>query len=70
VRNGSARVRPFTLGRTYVNFQSADEGDERTRASYGKNYDRLARIKAKYDPSNLFRLNRNIQPRDQEAVSS
>jgi FAD/FMN-containing dehydrogenase len=62
VRDGSARVRPFTLGRTYVNFQSADEGDERTRASYGKNYDRLAQVKAKYDPGNLFRVNRNIAP--------
>jgi FAD/FMN-containing dehydrogenase len=62
VREGSARVRRFTLGRTYVNFQSADEGDERTRASYGKNYERLALIKATYDPTNLFRVNRNIAP--------
>jgi FAD/FMN-containing dehydrogenase len=39
-----------------------DEGQERVRASYGDNYDRLAQIKAKYDPTNLFRVNQNIQP--------
>jgi FAD/FMN-containing dehydrogenase len=39
-----------------------DEGQERVRASYGDNYDRLTQIKAKYDPDNLFRVNQNIQP--------
>jgi FAD/FMN-containing dehydrogenase len=39
-----------------------DEGQERVRASYGDNYDRLTQIKAKYDPENLFRVNQNIQP--------
>ena len=39
-----------------------DEGQERIRASYRGNYDRLADIKAKYDPGNLFRVNQNIQP--------
>jgi FAD/FMN-containing dehydrogenase len=39
-----------------------DEGQERVRAAYGDNYDRLAKIKAKYDPENLFRVNQNIQP--------
>jgi FAD/FMN-containing dehydrogenase len=62
VLDGSARVQPFTLGRTYVNFQSVDEGDERIRASYGQNYERLAQIKATYDPANFFRMNRNIAP--------
>jgi FAD/FMN-containing dehydrogenase len=39
-----------------------DEGKDRVRASYGSNYDRLAKIKAKYDPDNLFRVNQNIKP--------
>jgi FAD/FMN-containing dehydrogenase len=39
-----------------------DEGQERVRASYRDNYDRLTRIKATYDPDNLFRVNQNIEP--------
>jgi FAD/FMN-containing dehydrogenase len=47
----------------YVNFLD-DEGEDRVRAAYpGKTWDRLAAIKAKYDPTNLFRLNQNIPPR-------
>jgi hypothetical protein len=45
----------------YVNMLG-DEGDERVRAAYGANYDRLAAIKRKSDPTNLFRLNQNILP--------
>ena len=45
----------------YVNFLGADEGD-RVRAAYGSNYDRLARVKSRYDPDNLFRMNQNIKP--------
>lgn len=60
IREAWERQRPFTTGRTYINFQSADEGQERIQASYGANYRRLADLKRKYDPGNLFRMNRNI----------
>ncbi|MEZ5356724.1 MAG: BBE domain-containing protein [Bryobacteraceae bacterium] len=39
-----------------------EEGEDRVRASYGGNYDRLAKVKAKYDPENFFRVNQNIKP--------
>ena len=39
-----------------------DEGDARVRATYRDNYDRLARVKAQYDPDNFFRVNQNIPP--------
>jgi FAD/FMN-containing dehydrogenase len=45
-----------------VNFQLADDNDGRTAAAYGKNLERLQRIRAAYDPDNLFRVNRNIPP--------
>jgi hypothetical protein len=54
-------VHPHSSGGAYVNFMM-EEGQERVRASYRGNYDRLAKIKAKYDPSNLFRVNQNIKP--------
>jgi hypothetical protein len=52
---------PHSEASAYVNFQSADEQD-RSRIDYGQNYDRLVKIKTKYDPLNLFRLNHNIKP--------
>jgi FAD/FMN-containing dehydrogenase len=55
-------VHPFNLDGAYVNFMMDDEADGRIQASYGENYARLASIKAKYDPKNLFRVNQNIQP--------
>jgi FAD/FMN-containing dehydrogenase len=57
----SDAVRPYTLGTGYVNFQMQEEGD-RVRAMYGGNYDRLAQIKAAYDPDNTFAVNQNIMP--------
>ncbi|HEX5163902.1 MAG TPA: FAD-binding oxidoreductase [Thermomicrobiales bacterium] len=46
----------------YVNFMTDDEGQERIKATYGANYDRLLRVKKIYDPDNLFRVNQNIWP--------
>jgi FAD/FMN-containing dehydrogenase len=54
-------LHPHSAGGTYVNFLM-DEGDDRIAASYRENYGRLGEIKAKYDPTNLFRLNQNILP--------
>jgi FAD/FMN-containing dehydrogenase len=62
VRDAWQRVRSFSTGRTYINFQTADEDAERVRATYGANFGRLAEIKQTYDPDNLFRVNRNIPP--------
>jgi FAD/FMN-containing dehydrogenase len=52
---------PYSAGGAYVNFLM-DEGEDRIRATYGKNYDRLAKIKKRYDPTNFFRVNQNIKP--------
>ena len=54
-------LHPYSAGGAYVNMMM-DEGQERVRASYRDNYDRLAQVKAKYDPDNTFRVNQNIQP--------
>jgi len=55
-------LHPHSAGGAYVNMMM-DEGQERVEASYGANYGRLAKIKAQYDPTNLFRVNQNIEPR-------
>ena len=55
-------LRQFSTGGTYVNFLTEEEGDDRTRAAYRTNHARLAGVKAKWDPSNLFRTNKNIPP--------
>jgi hypothetical protein len=54
-------MRPFSTGGVYAN-NLGEEGTERIRAAYGDNYQRLATVKAKYDPANFFRSNQNIQP--------
>jgi FAD/FMN-containing dehydrogenase len=61
VRDAWERFRPFSTGGNYINLQTADEDDERIRATYGANYDRLVEVKTKYDPGNVFRSNRNIR---------
>jgi FAD/FMN-containing dehydrogenase len=58
-------VHPYSAGAAYVNFMM-DEGEDRIKATYGANYERLAAIKAKYDPENLFRINQNIKPKESE----
>jgi FAD/FMN-containing dehydrogenase len=62
VRTAWQAIRPYSTGGNYVNFQTDDESDERTVESYRSNYERLEAIKARYDPSNLFQVNRNIRP--------
>jgi hypothetical protein len=64
-----AALHPFGAGGAYVNFMMEGEGEDRIRATYGKNYARLAQIKAKYDPNNFFRVNQNIQPAAEVEVS-
>jgi FAD/FMN-containing dehydrogenase len=54
-------VHPHSAGGAYVNFMM-DEGEDRVKASYKGNYERLVTIKSKYDPTNLFRVNQNIKP--------
>ena len=54
-------LHPHSAGGAYVNFMM-DEGEDRVAASYRDNYDRLAQMKGKYDPTNLFHVNQNIKP--------
>lgn len=54
-------LHPYLAGGAYVNFMM-DEGQERVQATYRGNYERLAKIKKKYDPDNFFHVNHNIKP--------
>lgn len=54
-------LHPHSAGGAYVNMMM-DEGEDRVKAAYGDNYERLVTIKNKYDPNNLFRVNQNIKP--------
>jgi FAD/FMN-containing dehydrogenase len=65
VRDTWNAMQPFSAGRVYVNYlgQTADEGAERIKEAYSvAKYERLLRLKKAYDPTNLFRLNQNINP--------
>ncbi|MFQ5995536.1 MAG: FAD-binding oxidoreductase [Acidiferrobacterales bacterium] len=54
-------LHPHSAGGAYVNFMM-DEGQERVKATYRDNYDRLVAVKNTYDPTNFFRVNQNIKP--------
>jgi FAD/FMN-containing dehydrogenase len=60
-RDMFAAMTPHALGSVYVNFMTGEEGD-RVKAAYGPNYERLAEVKRRYDPDNVFRSNQNIMP--------
>jgi hypothetical protein len=61
-------LHPYSAGGAYVNFMM-DEGEDRIKATYGDNYERLVAIKNKYDPNNLFRVNQNIKPTLKETLT-
>ncbi len=56
-------LHPYSSGGGYTNFMM-DEGQERIKASYKHNYERLTKIKKEYDPNNLFSVNQNIKPKN------
>ena len=61
-REGWQGLKQFSTGGTYINFLNEDEGEERIGAALGRATARLAEIKRRWDPTNLFRTNRNIRP--------
>ena len=60
-RDVGERTAPFSVAGVYVN-NLGDEAPEQVRMAYGSNYERLAALKTRYDPDNVFRLNQNIRP--------
>jgi hypothetical protein len=62
-------LHPYGDGGGYVNFMMEGEGEDRIRATYRDSYERLSRIKAKYDPNNFFRVNQNIRPETSAKVA-
>ena len=61
VRGAWKQLEPFTQGH-YVNIMTSDATESRAHSAYGDNFPRLAAIKKRYDPNNLFHLNANIKP--------
>lgn len=61
VREWRSLMRPFSMGAEYVN-NLGEEGEDRVRAAYGDNYERLVALKNRYDPTNFFHLNANVRP--------
>jgi FAD/FMN-containing dehydrogenase len=63
VREAWNRLAPHSTGAVYLNYLGHEERDANSlaRVTFGANYDQLAQIKAKYDPTNLFRLNHSIK---------
>ncbi len=55
-------LKAFSTGGTYINFLTQDEGPERIEAALGGSLARLAEVKSRWDPENVFRMNRNIEP--------
>jgi FAD/FMN-containing dehydrogenase len=63
-RSAFESVQPYAAARRYVNYLAADDsGNDPVRSAYGANYERLAELKTRYDPDNVFHLNFNIAPR-------
>ena len=62
-------LHPYGAGGAYMNFMM-DEGEDRIKATYRGNYERLAAVKAKYDPDNFFHVNQNIKPAASQASSA
>jgi FAD/FMN-containing dehydrogenase len=61
-RNLYNRLQPHSSGGSYLNFPGFMEEEKLVEKAFGRNYGRLAQIKAKYDPNNLFSLNQNVKP--------
>lgn len=61
-REAWSDLRAFSTGGTYINFLTEDEGPEHIGAALGKSLQRLGEVKARWDPQNVFRTNRNIRP--------
>lgn len=62
-RNFLKDMEPFSPGGLYVNFSGfGEEGEQLVKSAYGDNYEKLVKIKRKYDPENIFQMNQNIKP--------